>query len=133
MIQSRFFCPIPKFSAILITLGKLLHKARRAVSWYVCKGFTQWVIILIGVTLYFLFLYTLKKFGSQSHYFLFFCYQKVLVPKENYRYMPDPYSCKNLLTTLITDYIPKRRGQALLFSFEYNLSFFSFLNLSEQN
>ena len=30
-------------------------------------------------------------------------------------------SGKNLLTTLVTDYIQKRRGHALLFSFKYNL------------
>ena len=30
-------------------------------------------------------------------------------------------SGKNLLTTLVTDYVQKRRGQALLLSFEHNL------------
>jgi hypothetical protein len=35
--------------------------------------------------------------------------------------MPYPCSGKNLITILLTDYIQKRRGQALLFSFEYNL------------
>jgi hypothetical protein len=35
--------------------------------------------------------------------------------------MPGPCSGKNLITVLVTDYIQKRRGQALLFSFEYNL------------
>ena len=33
--------------------------------------------------------------------------------------MPDPFSDKNLLTTLVTDDTQKRRGQALLFSFGY--------------
>ena len=28
---------------------------------------------------------------------------------------------KNLISILVTDYIQKRRGQALLFSFEYNM------------
>jgi hypothetical protein len=40
--------------------------------------------------------------------------------------MPGPCSGKNLISILVTDYIKKRRGQALLsspllFSFEYNL------------
>jgi hypothetical protein len=35
--------------------------------------------------------------------------------------MPGPCSGKNLISILITDYIQERRGQALLFSFEYNL------------
>ena len=35
--------------------------------------------------------------------------------------MPDPCSGKNLISILVTDYIQKRRGQALLVSFEYNL------------
>ena len=36
--------------------------------------------------------------------------------------MPAPFSGKNLLTTLVTGYIQKRRGlYTLLFSFEYNL------------
>ena len=36
--------------------------------------------------------------------------------------MPCPCSGgKNLISILVTDYIQKRRGQALLFSFEYNL------------
>ena len=35
--------------------------------------------------------------------------------------MPGPCSGKNLISILVTDYIQKRRGQALLFSFEYNL------------
>ena len=34
---------------------------------------------------------------------------------------PDPSSSKNILATLVTDYIPKRRGELGLFSFEYNL------------
>ena len=33
--------------------------------------------------------------------------------------MPDPFSDKNLLTTLVTDDTQNRRGQALLFSFGY--------------
>ena len=35
--------------------------------------------------------------------------------------MPGPCSGKNLISILVTDYIQKRRGQALHFSFEYNL------------
>ena len=35
--------------------------------------------------------------------------------------MPGPCSGKKLISILVTDYIQKRRGQALLFSFEYNL------------
>ena len=35
--------------------------------------------------------------------------------------MPGPCSGNNLISILVTDYIQKRRGQALLFSFEYNL------------
>ena len=35
--------------------------------------------------------------------------------------MPGPCSVKNLISILVTDYIQKRRGQALLFSFEYDL------------
>ena len=35
--------------------------------------------------------------------------------------MPGPCSGKNLISILVTDFIQKRRGQALLFSFEYNL------------
>ena len=35
--------------------------------------------------------------------------------------MPGPYSGTNLISILVTDYTQKRRGQALLFAFEYNL------------
>ena len=35
--------------------------------------------------------------------------------------MPGPCRGKNLLTTLVTDYIPKRGGDPGLFFFEYNL------------
>ena len=35
--------------------------------------------------------------------------------------MPGPCSSKNLISILVTDYIQKRRAQALLYSFEYNL------------
>ena len=35
--------------------------------------------------------------------------------------MPGPCSGKNLISILVTDYIQKRRGQALLFFFEYNM------------
>ena len=35
--------------------------------------------------------------------------------------MPGPCSGKSLISILVTDYIQKRRGQAHLFSFEYNL------------
>ena len=35
--------------------------------------------------------------------------------------MPGPCSGKNILRTLVTDYIQARKGHALLFSFEYNL------------
>ena len=35
--------------------------------------------------------------------------------------MPGPCSGKKLISILVTDYIQKRRGQARLFSFEYNL------------
>ena len=35
--------------------------------------------------------------------------------------MPGPCSGKNLISILVTDYIQKRRGLALLFSFGYNL------------
>ena len=35
--------------------------------------------------------------------------------------MPGPCSGKNLIPILATDYIQKRKDQALLFSFEYNL------------
>ena len=35
--------------------------------------------------------------------------------------MPGPFSGKNLISILVTDYIQKRRGQALLFSFKYNM------------
>ena len=35
--------------------------------------------------------------------------------------MPGPGSGKNLLTTLVTDYIQKRREEPGPFSFEYNL------------
>ena len=35
---------------------------------------------------------------------------------------PGPCSGKNLISILVTDDIQKRRGQALLFSFEYNLT-----------
>ena len=35
--------------------------------------------------------------------------------------MPGPCIGKNLIPILVTDYIQKGRGQALLFSFEYNM------------
>ena len=35
--------------------------------------------------------------------------------------MHGPCSGKNLISILVTDHIQKRRGQAFLFSFEYNL------------
>ena len=35
--------------------------------------------------------------------------------------MPGSCSGKNFISILVTDYIQKRRGQALLFSLEYNL------------
>ena len=35
--------------------------------------------------------------------------------------MPGPCSGKNLISILLTEYIQRRRGQALLLSFEYNL------------
>ena len=35
--------------------------------------------------------------------------------------MPGPCSGKHLISILVTNYIQKRRDQALLFSFEYNL------------
>ena len=38
-----------------------------------------------------------------------------------FRIMPYPCSDENLISNLVTDYIQKRRDQALLFSFEYNL------------
>ena len=40
--------------------------------------------------------------------------------RNNTYLMPGPCSGKNLISILVTDYIQKRRGQAL-FSFEYNL------------
>ena len=43
-------------------------------------------------------------------------------PKDERKIMPDPCSGKNLLTSLVTDYIQKRRGEPGLFSFGYNSS-----------
>ena len=39
----------------------------------------------------------------------------------NYQKQPGPCSDKKLMSILVADYIQKRIGQALLFSFEYNL------------
>ena len=38
-----------------------------------------------------------------------------------YAWGPGPCSGKNMLRTLVTDYIQARKGHALLFSFECNL------------
>ena len=35
--------------------------------------------------------------------------------------MPDPFSCKNVLTILVKIYIQKRTGEPGLISFEYNM------------
>ena len=32
-----------------------------------------------------------------------------------------PFSSENFISILVTDYVQKRRGQAILFSFEYNM------------
>ena len=44
-----------------------------------------------------------------------------ILPPSKSILMPGPSSGKNLISILVTDYIQKKRGQALLFSFKYNL------------
>ena len=46
---------------------------------------------------------------------------QMIRPKYERKLMPDSCSDKNLLTSLVTDYIQKRKGEPRLFSFEYNL------------
>ena len=69
-----------------------------------------------------------KKFYFSTHVaFLHFFYKEecsggtVDWPFMLCTLMPGPCSGEKLISILVTDYIHKRRGQALLLCFEYNL------------